>query len=555
MEPSGQRSENHAELGDANQYDLEAPSLAPTSQTQMKMLEEINGHIFSGVDDLYTKFFTRSSWSSVAEQCVRDMRTKLAVDQDGTLQPGDDLAGWLTRLHESLPGNLSTRCRWSSRTIAQPNDFGQALVLCRSGSGRARTDWTDTLVGGHAQKEHVLYQEGLVALCAYARAVFLSRPARPFLHDFYSRGDQLELWLFDRSGLYGSQTLDMAQAPSQCIAAIIGYMLLSEDELGVSKLVKWDAGGRKYMRAALDGGDEDGLWLGEPTVFERMSASFLGDGLTCFRARRAASESWQYAVKLKWSDPDDDNEFKMLRLAKERGVKGVVRLLHHHVGVRTDVLCHGLSLGPPRRFSVESTSPGPKDTSASALVQAPDGQCRDEVKVFNCTVISLLGRTLHHYNSVPELLYVLRDAVEANRSLYIDGQILHRDINPSNIIIPSSDPDTKSTGGRGVLIDLDMAKENSVPYVPFEAVGTYMFQAIGVLQAYLPENPHTYRHDLESFFYTFLFLAVCPRPPLSEENQLQLPSSSILCQWLVGRPVDKARRKMKDMHALNSGRF
>lgn len=150
--------------------------------------------------------------------------------------------------------------------------------------------------------------------------------------------------------------------------------------------------------------------------------------------------------------------------------------------------------------------------------------------------------------------------MEAHRSLYVDGQILHQDINPSNIIIPSSDPDSsdpdiESTGGRGVLIDLDMAKENSAPYRPFQAVGTYIFQAIGVLQAYLPDNPHTHRHDLESFFHAFLFLAVCPSPVPSGENQLQLPSSSVLRQWLVGCPVDKARRKMKDMNALNFGQI
>ncbi|KAJ5853132.1 hypothetical protein N7534_005675 [Penicillium rubens] len=73
--------------------------------------------------------------------------------------------------------------------------------------------------------------------------------------------------------------------------------------------------------------------------------------------------------------------------------------------------------------------------------------------------------------------------------------------------------------------------------------------AIGVLQAYLPNNPHTYRHDLESFFYTFPFLAICKRPVPMGENHLQLPATSALQMWTQGRPVDKARTKTEDMHA------
>lgn len=49
MEPSEQRSANDAESSYTNQYDLEAPSLTPTSQTQMKMLEEINGTYSRGL--------------------------------------------------------------------------------------------------------------------------------------------------------------------------------------------------------------------------------------------------------------------------------------------------------------------------------------------------------------------------------------------------------------------------------------------------------------------------------------------------------------------------
>ncbi|OJD17655.1 hypothetical protein AJ78_02246 [Emergomyces pasteurianus Ep9510] len=45
---------------------------------------------------------------------------------------------------------------------------------------------------------------------------------------------------------------------------------------------------------------------------------------------------------------------------------------------------------------------------------------------------------------------------KAHRSLYLDENILHRDISENNIII--TDPD-KADGHSGMLIDLDLAKE------------------------------------------------------------------------------------------------
>jgi serine/threonine protein kinase len=172
-------------------------------------------------------------------------------------------------------------------------------------------------------------------------------------------------------------------------------------------------------------------------------------------------------------------------------------------------------------------------------------------KTFNCIVVSPLGESLHRFETVSELLQALRDAIKAHRSLYQDGGILHRDICPGNIIVPSYGLQRKGASPKGVIIDLDVAKEVTEPSKQFEGVGTPPFQAIGVLQAYLPNNPHTYRHDLESFFYTFLFLAICQRPVPPGENQLQLPPTSILHQWTIGRPIDQVRRKTSDMDVSN----
>lgn len=74
---------------------------------------------------------------------------------------------------------------------------------------------------------------------------------------------------------------------------------------------------------------------------------------------------------------------------------------------------------------------------------------------FRCLVIFSAGRPIHKYGFPLELLEALRDAIKAHRSLYMDGNILHRDISENDIIIT----DSKETGFSGTLIDMDLAKE------------------------------------------------------------------------------------------------
>ena len=87
-------------------------------------------------------------------------------------------------------------------------------------------------------------------------------------------------------------------------------------------------------------------------------------------------------------------------------------------------------------------------------------------RVFGCLAIAPAGRALSEFtqrpqstksvsSSIRELLITLRDAIKAHRSLYLKGNILHRDISENNIIITNPN----ETGGfTGMLIDLHPAK-------------------------------------------------------------------------------------------------
>jgi Fungal protein kinase len=150
----------------------------------------------------------------------------------------------------------------------------------------------------------------------------------------------------------------------------------------------------------------------------------------------------------------------------------------------------------------------PDTTDIRSIQEAePDSMagCESETygnRIHCCLVTPPAGRPLHSYRSTTELLEALRDAIRGHKSLLEDGKALHRDISENNIIIIEA-----ATKGdpKGMLIDLDLAKElDSMSRGASHRTGTMQFMAIEVLQG----KGHTYRHDLESFFYVFIWMCI-----------------------------------------------
>ncbi|KAF7858906.1 hypothetical protein EAF04_008947 [Stromatinia cepivora] len=159
-------------------------------------------------------------------------------------------------------------------------------------------------------------------------------------------------------------------------------------------------------------------------------------------------------------------------------------------------------------------------------------------RIHYCIVTLGAGRPLHTYRSVKELLVVFRDAIVGHKSLFDDGKILHRDVSENNIIIVDS---ATKEGSEGRMIDLDLAKElNSKPSGASYRTGTMQFMAIEVLQG----KGHTYRHDLESFFYVFIWMCIryghedvhppSDKPKPTNQKSLKSSNPKILHYWYTG---------------------
>ncbi|KAI2639447.1 kinase-like domain-containing protein [Xylaria nigripes] len=254
-----------------------------------------------------------------------------------------------------------------------------------------------------------------------------------------------------------------------------------------------------------------------------------------------------------------------LRLAKENGVAGVVEMVGHCQITTINSMRDGLQfleshsfrgtademigkskkrssvdcrLQPPKRFrssTGQSVSPSMEDSQCPALSLSSDGYNN---RAFRCLVTYPAGRPIYEYESPVELLEALRDAIKAHESLYTAANILHRDISENNIIITE-----KKTGFSGRLIDLDLAKEvGSGRCGALCRTGTMEFMAIEVLL----DKDHTYRHDLESFFYVLLWQCIL-RGWRFENEKKPAERYALLKTWYTGTFLDIALYKQGAM--------
>lgn len=376
--------------------------------------------------------------------------------------------------------------------------------------------------------------------------------------------------------------------------------MMDDEELGLDTFTELDDKGR-FITISKDAiGKENRMQLDEaPFVKQR---AVVCRGTTCFRSSDQAN-----VVKFSWTSDMRPPEADHLRLARAKGVEGIAKLIGYQRITSISELRSGLTFPSPHRFrdgttsattsfsqtqlsqsfgpiqnlSISKTSskrkrPGDERGSqkrsrsdsqksklsqqygaaqnpgepALSLYESDDGKYSN--RVFGCLAIAPVGRGLSEFTQRPEstksvlsaireLLNTLRDAIKAHRSLYLKGNILHWDISENNIIIANPE---ETCGFAGMLIDLDLAKVlGSGRSGARHQIGTMEFMAIEVLQGI----DHTYRHDLESFFFVLIWL--CARRGWDlYENPRGRPKESVLTQWYSGSFKDIARSKLGDMH-------
>ncbi|KAG6269987.1 hypothetical protein E4U47_003870 [Claviceps purpurea] len=542
-----------------------------------ELFREIKKCTFRKVGGFWDKFFDPTSWRK--EQNA--MLERILTAHDGEkwtnfpTDPDDEpVWDWLRSLEEAFLEDAPNKFHTTSIASQVKKRKGQMNLFLRKPTDKA----TDAFLYKHVlvvgvQKDaykKCMMQTNLLRLARHVRGVFTDQPTRRFVHAFSLYASKMELWVFDRSGPYSSGTFDIHDEPDKFARALVGYTTMDDDALGLDTVIERQDG-RRHITLDDASGKETRLRLDK--AMNRCKA-IVSRGTTCYETQHG------HVAKFQWALDQPPLEFEQLKLAETMGVKGVVRVVAHRRFTSIAEMREGLRFPEAYRFRLPSEDERLSDMRGfSCSSHTPDGSsgskkpasadqesnlgngCNDEPglntpgqklwenKIFSCLVVSPAGREISDFRSIKELLECERDAIRAHRSLYLGGKILHRDISPHNIIITR--PAT-ADGFKGMLIDLDMAcTRESDQDGASHAVGTLPYMAVEVLL----KIDHTYRHDVESFFYVLLRMcgreAWDPVKGLAVEGEKQRKESRFR-QWHVGTLEGIAETKQGQMANISN---
>ncbi|KAL6909160.1 hypothetical protein GGI43DRAFT_394714 [Trichoderma evansii] len=487
---------------------------------------------------------------------------------------------WLRSLEERFLVDAPYKLHTTATTNQFKERKGQMdLFLQKPTAEASSTFWyKDVLVVGKQKKSYVKgrFKADLLQLTRYVRGIFADQPTRRFVHAFSFCASIMELWVFDRSGAYSSGPFNIHEEPDKFAGSFVGYTTMDDSAMGLDTFVERQDGCR-HVTLSDSSSNETKIRLEKAMVRQK---AIVCHGTTCYETEN------HHVAKFSWASDKRKPEVEQLKLAEEKGVKGVAKVVAHRQITTIAEIREGLQFpiahplrnedvffdDPPSAISNTSTSSNKRKSSFDTTSDNPPrskkrrsnsrllvrklsdqsiskakpslytpGEDLWENRICSCLVVSPAGRVISDFKTIKELLESMRDAIKAHQSLYVTGNILHRDISSNNIII--TDPVT-ADGFKGMLIDLDLAKiRDSSPSGARHQTGTMQFMAVEVLRT----ANHTYRHDLESFFYVLLWMCARQSWKNGFAGEEWPPRKSLLRELEIGSFKTIARSKASDM--------
>ncbi|KAA8899280.1 hypothetical protein FN846DRAFT_960639 [Sphaerosporella brunnea] len=472
---------------------------------------------------------------------------------------------------------------------------------------RTRYDWRCIRIVGElkANPDESDTDSTLAQLANYVREMFNAQPSRRWVHVFTLCGANLRAWLFDRSGATASRLIDINAEPVLFLRIVCGYALMDATAVGFDPSIKWARNGvedtydpsvaaaaqsaisHPYLYAPLRSDDVQSgpvkLEIDPNPLFNRRS--IVTRGSVCWKARRISDQpatrssaksakSWPYVVKDQWRAAERQSECDIISSMQRSSDRQEVGLPQYKwygdhtengqpvdiiTAVRRDCIAGQPRMktdrmpAPPTRPTMPppawTTSRGTKRRSTADDVPESKRARREDVspcnnRIFSRLVMAPVGRAIDTFTTITELLEAMRDAIRGHRTLYNTHRILHRDVSLFNILID----DDPSRPGKGLLIDLDLAirRERIGTTGASHRTGTQDFMAPGLLS----DQPHSFRHDLESFFYVLLWIATFYTVPPGDGSPTE---TSLPASQTIFAACDKAGRDYSVMAMIKAG--
>lgn len=219
---------------------------SPMSQRIVdEFLNDLDGHVYPNVEGLTACFLEHQNWS----EPVLAIAKEVATSHSPVIKSFEDFAPWIEKLqsvarpYKSSTGNHS-QFTWSK---ARPRE---SIALANGTDGNKSPSWSNVLALGEVNFNSP-YIIGFHNLCAQVNTVFAYQPARILVHGFYLSGSNLEMWVFDRAGVFGSKAVDITKRPDLVTHIVASYLLMDDVSLGLSGLIENDDGGN-YIECKFD---------------------------------------------------------------------------------------------------------------------------------------------------------------------------------------------------------------------------------------------------------------------------------------------------------------
>lgn len=149
------------------------------------------------------------------------------------------------------------------------------------------------------------------------------------------RAWRMRLWHFDRLGSSGSSSFDINQEGQKFIRVMLGYCLMSDEQLGLDPTIR-QSGGQRYIEITRNNEIERLILTKEI----KKQAVIVGWATACWRAYCDKDQLKELlVVKKSWQFEERPEEGELIREAMEKGVRNIARYYHHEtvqVGGKND---------------------------------------------------------------------------------------------------------------------------------------------------------------------------------------------------------------------------
>ncbi|KAF2453033.1 hypothetical protein BDY21DRAFT_145487 [Lineolata rhizophorae] len=394
-----------------------------------------------------------------------------------------EVSAWLSKFVEQLrtfarPGFIPDVRRFLQlprlyRETPRPtHTLGIGFV--RPGLDGVMTHWDQLLIPGGLRSDPRTMPAARMDLARYARLAFAVQETRRFVLGLALCGSVMNLLEFDRLGGMAGSEFDINQDGLRFVSVVLACLRMNDQQVGKDPTIL-RSNGRRYVEVERDGRTER-------IFFQELlsrSSNVAGRETVCWTGYLEGSEAVSFVIKDSWQNPGRA-EGVLLREAAQKDVEHIVRYYHHCT------------------VMVDGQIDDVRSNIRRGLGSTEAGGEQQLNRIHHRLVVQGLGKPIHMARSRIAFLAALIDCIEGCESLHKKAGILHRDISANNLLMYKDG----SGDYRGFLIDLDIAIK-----VHEEAwgVGTRPFMAIGGLM----NQPHTFMHDIESFFWVLVWISVC----------------------------------------------